>query len=133
MSENSLAPVVISAIAGVSAWVGTNFFAEPLLQFYKRRRSVRESLLYVANLDREIKGYDEAYNELRRHAAALDALDETAPYLVKLYLKARGYDLAGAAIGLIGFANSIGSHDGSRGVFRGRVRKALKFMGGSIS
>jgi hypothetical protein len=49
--------VVLSAVAGVCAWVGANFFAEPLLFFYKRRREIRESMLYVANVDASRKKF----------------------------------------------------------------------------
>jgi hypothetical protein len=127
---NTILTVAVSAIAGVCAWVGANFFAEPLLQFYKRRRAVRESMLYSANVDASRKElYDATYEELRRHAAALDALDETAPKVVKMWLRRRGFDLTAATSGILGFSNSLGSYDGSRGVFRDRIRKALRFKG----
>jgi hypothetical protein len=127
---NTIVPGSISAIAGVCAWVGANFFAEPLLNFYRRRRSIREAILYVANIDASRKeAYDAAYEELRRHAASLDALDETAPAAVKAWLRWRGYDLPSATKGVIGFSNSLGSYDGTRGVFRERLRKALLFKG----
>ena len=123
-------PTATSAVAGVYAWIGVNFFAEPLLNFYKRRRAIRESIIYAANVDKDRRDiYDSTYEELRRHAVALDALNETAPKVVKGWLRWRGFDLSGAATALFGFSNSIGSYDGSRDVFRQRIRKALRFIG----
>jgi hypothetical protein len=87
-------------------------------------------MLYAANVDSSRKEiYDSTYEELRRHAAALDALDETAPRIVKAWLRWRGFDISSATRGVIGFSNSLGSYDGSRETHRNRIRKALRFAG----
>jgi hypothetical protein len=118
----------VSAVAGVLAWIGTNFFAEPILYFHKRRRAVRETMLYAANVRADQPdAFTSAVEELRRHAAAMDALDETAPQAVKALLSWRGFDMSEAKTGLFGFAHNLANYDGSREVFRKRVRKALRF------
>jgi hypothetical protein len=126
----SLGSVAVSVVVGVAAWVMTNFFAEPLLYFYRRRRAVRESLLYAANVNAEVspsETYLATYDELRRHAAAFDALEETAPSLIKGCFRIRKYDLQAASAGIIGFSNSLSSSDGSRARFRAEIRNALRF------
>jgi hypothetical protein len=120
----------VSVVAGVFAWVGTNFFAEPLLGFHKRRRAIRETMLYAANVDAERSdAFNATYEELRRHAAAMDALDETAARAVKALLCWQGFNMSEAKTGLIGFSNSLATYDKSREIARNRIRKALRFRG----
>jgi len=127
---SALLTIAVSAFAGVLAWVGTNFFAEPLLSFYKRRRAIRESMLYAANVDATRPDvFDATYEELRRHAAAMDALDETAPRAVKALLSRQGFNMSEAKTGLIGFSNSLATYGRSREIARDRIRKALRFRG----
>jgi len=126
----ALITVTLSIFVGVFAWVATNFFAEPLLYFHKRRRAIRETMLYAANVgEGQPDIYNATYDELRRHAAAMDALDETAPRAVKALLGWQGFSMSEAKTGLIGFSNNLATYDGSRGVFRERIRKALLFRG----
>jgi hypothetical protein len=126
----SVSTIVVSAAVAVVTWIAANFFAEPLLSFYKRRRMVRESLLYVANVRNDISKpevYDAVCNELRRHAAAIEALDETAPSLIKFWFRKKNYDLREASDALIGFSNELSSTDGSRAKFRDRIQSALRY------
>ena len=51
---NVIVPAAVAGIFGVVSWIVINFFADPLLSFYRRRRAIHESLLYVANINEEI-------------------------------------------------------------------------------
>jgi len=124
----TLLTTAVSAVAAVIAWIGTNFFAEPLLYFFKRRRAIRETMMYAENV---VADQPDVFNatreELRRHAAAMCALDETAPRAVKAFLGWQQFNMSEAKTGLIGFTNNLANYDGSRAAFRDRIRKALRF------
>jgi hypothetical protein len=126
----ALLTIAISTFAGVFGWVAINFFAEPLLSFHKRRRAIRETMLYAANVDvKRRDAFDATYEELRRHAAAMDALDETVPRAVKTLIGWQGFNMPEAKTGLIGFSNSLATYEDSREKARNRIRKALRFRG----
>jgi hypothetical protein len=125
---NTVVPASVSAIAGVVAWIATNFFAAPLVEFRNLRKAVHESLFYNENVgdvstDERINS---ATAELRRHAAALNALWVTAPLIVKKYLLWRRYNVESASSSLTGFSNSIHLQDGSRAIHRHRIQKGLR-------
>lgn len=124
-----LSAAAVSAVFGVAAWVATNFVAEPLLHFYRQRRAIRESLFFTRNVD---KGWErqliiDAVNELRRHAASMEALSATAPNFVKKHLARRGFDMTAASSALTGLSNGFGSPDGERMILRDALERALKF------
>jgi hypothetical protein len=126
----SVGTIAASAVAATIAWIVTNFFAEPLLSFYKRRRAIHESLLYSANVSHDVSSKEDylaVYAKLRRHAAAINALEETAPALIKYWLHIRKFNLKVAGTALIGLGNSLSSDDGVRGKFRRQLQKALRF------
>jgi hypothetical protein len=125
---NVLLPAAISGFAGVCAWIVTNFFAEPLLEFRKLRKAVHESLFFNANvgsISREIS-IETASIDLRKFAAALNAFWVTAPAIVKNYLSRSGYNVEAASFNLVGFSNSIHLEEGSRAIHRHRIEKGLR-------
>lgn len=120
--------VVLTAAVGVMAWVVTNFVADPLLQFHRQRRAIHESLFFTANIGQGTNEADfsSAVDELRRHAARLDALWQTAPRPVQTYLRRRGYDLELASRAITGLSNNLRNRD-ERKIERNDIEKALLF------
>ena len=125
---STLLAAAVSGVAGVLAWIVTNFFAEPLLEFRKLRKAVHESLFFNANVGSISKGesIDVASVDLRRYAAALNAFWVTAPNVVKAYLARCGYNVEGASSNLVGFSNSIHLEEGTRAIHRYRIEKGLR-------
>jgi hypothetical protein len=124
-----VATSALSAAAAAIAWVATNFFAEPLLTFYRRRRAILESMIYCANVGSGSRDdvYLAAYNELRRHSAALSATWQTSPTAIRVWLRYRGFDLPAAASAILGFSNSLTTQDGSKALFRPKILSALRY------
>ena len=124
----SVVPAIVTGISAAVAWMITNFFLDPLLQFYPQRPAIYESLFFTANLHKDnaepmLAGMD----ELRRHAARLDALWQTCPTSIKWYLRKRGFDVELAARDLTGLSNALGSTPYARELHRHRVERGLKF------
>jgi len=126
--SSTLLAAAISGIAGVCAWVATNFFAEPLLDFRKLRKAIHESLFFNANVGNVSKdeSVESASIDLRKFAAALNAFWVTAPRIVKSYLLRCGYNVELASSNLVGFSNSIHLEEGSRAIHRHRIEKGLR-------
>jgi hypothetical protein len=126
---NTILAAAISAVVGVCAWIGTNFLVDPLLEFGRRRRAIHESLFFTANVANfsKAEAIENAEVELRRHAAALDALWATASFPVKKWLLWRGYDVKNAAANLTGFSNSLRLEDGEKAIHRNLIEKGLRY------
>jgi hypothetical protein len=70
---------------------------------------------------------ENAESELRRHAAALQALWATASLPVKRWLLWRGYNVESAAANLTGFSNSLRLKEGEKAIHRNHIEKGLRF------
>lgn len=123
-----LSAAAVSAVFGVVAWIAANFVAEPLLHFYRQRRAIRESVFFTRNVskDWERQLIIDAQEELRRHAATMEALSSTAPRFVKRYLAGRGFDPMAASAALTGLSNSFGSPHGERAIIIDAIERALR-------
>jgi len=121
-------PAIGTAAVGVMAWVVTNFVADPLLQFHRQRRAIHESLFFTANVGQGTNeaDFNSAVDELRRHAARLDALRQTAPRLVQACFGRRGYDLELASRAIVGLSNNLRNRDEMK-IERNDIEKALRF------
>lgn len=126
---NVIFPAAIAGGFGAIGWVATNFFAAPLLKFYRTRTLVHESLIFTANVASfsEKEEIQSARTELRRHASAIFALSATAPRQITNFLLKRGYNLELAAKGLIGFSNSVELDDGSKAIHRNQIEVGFHF------
>ena len=125
------APLVTAAVSGavgVIAWIVTNFFAEPLLEFRKLRKAVHESLFFYANVGSisTDKSKELAATELRKLGAALTALWVTAPKITKFCISSCGYNVELASSDLFGLSNSIHLEEGSKAIHRHRIEKGLR-------
>ncbi len=121
--------MLITAMVAIAAWFGTHFAGNPLIKFYSLRERIHQSLFFTANVgtDDPVR-YDRAVEELRRHAAALDALRVTLPFFPKWYLTGRrGYKLEEAVGGITGLSNRLYSETGEKAIHRDKIEIGLKF------
>lgn len=123
-----LSSTILALLAGVLGWFATHFFARPLLKAYDYREKAHGLTFYTANvLPDDGEKYKDAVAELRRLAAQMGALSTVMPWYCWRILVYAHIDLGGAAGGLTGLSNSLGSTDGSKKVHRNQVEKALNF------
>lgn len=121
-----LCSMLLTAIVAVAAWFVTHFVGNPLVKFYLLRGKIHESLFFTANVGTDDPArYDKAVEELRRHAAALDALRVTLPRFPKWVLNKRGYKLEEAVSGITGLSNRLGITGGEKAIHRNRIEHGL--------
>jgi hypothetical protein len=124
----TIVSAIVAAIFGVIAWVITNVFADPLLQFERQRRAIHESLFFTDNVHKDNKELLAAgMEELRRHGASLNALWQTCPAVIKWWLRLWGNDLELAFNNLTGLSNALASGTYQKEGHRHQIEKGLRF------
>ena len=119
--------MLLTAMVAVAAWFVAHFVGNPFIKFYSLRERIHQSLFFTANVGTDDPRFDKAVEELRRHAAALDALLVTLPRFPKWFLNRRGYKLAEAVSGITGPSNSLGITEGEKAIHRNKIELGLKF------
>jgi hypothetical protein len=100
-------------ILGGIGWLGTNFFATPLLDFYKLRKQVDEEVNRTRDiwLAASTADHDKAAGSLRDLGAKVRSTKTTASLLLRFYLFLLGYNLDKAGVSLIGLSDSLRDPD----------------------
>lgn len=122
--------MLLTGIVAIAAWFGTHFVGNPFIKFYSLRERIHQSLFFTANVGTDDPRFDKAVEELRRHAAALDALRVTLPCFPKWFLNKRGYKLEEAVSGIAGLSNrlgNVGNERGEKAIHRSKLECGLKF------
>ncbi len=102
--------MVTWAIAGASGWLAINTVARPLLAFWDDRQRAIEilrtdgAIAWSASQDRML----EVHRRVREVAARLAYYAEASAAVVRVYCRARGYDLTLADKVLRGLADTMG-------------------------
>ncbi len=121
--------MLLTAIVALVTWFGTHFVGNPFIKFYSLREKIHQSLFFTANTgarDDDPARYDKAVEELRRHAAALDALRVTLPSFPKWVLNKRGYKLEEVVSGITSLSNTL-DVAGEKAIYRNKIECGLKF------
>jgi hypothetical protein len=119
--------VMLGLAGGVIAWFAANFYGRSLVLFFELRALAHEEMLFSADLTPALDPvqYNASAERLRRIAARLKALAETALPAVKRLWLFSGYNPSAAADLLVRYAYSF--DPGQRRRLRSEVEKALRF------
>jgi hypothetical protein len=130
---SQLTTILISStsgfVGGVAAWFCGNYLGRPIIQFWNLRSETRRSLYYYANINPypplNPRDVAEAQESIRWLAARFDAMRTSSPTLILKAFAWQGYDLAGAALGLTGLSNTLGTESDAV-LFLVQAERALK-------
>lgn len=123
-SENIL-PLFGTLLVGVAGY----FTINPIRRFYRLREKAHETIQFTANVfdpEKDEERYKEAHTEIRRLAAQLGALVDTASWPVRWYFRRCDYRPKDASAGLYGLSNTLSNRSGERAANQWDVEKALK-------
>lgn len=125
---NTALPVLGTFCLGIFGWLVTHFVGRQILEFYKLRRSIHETLLQSRRFGKKDFGTERYYNIINQIdllSTKLIALFSSASPITRLYFKAFRYNLTNASVGLIQLSLKVGDFEYSI-VFRYDVEKALR-------
>ena len=130
MSLSALIAWAGSSVFAFVTWGLCNYAFPAYRDFTKERAQVRETFYSFANIRErhptDLARANEGSAEFGRLAARMEGLRTGLPWLLRIVLSCRGYDLEGATTGLTGLSNALWVNAGHSAVFRVQAQKALR-------
>lgn len=121
-------PLLGTLVVGALGWWITYWIANPIIEFERTRKAVREEMYYTRNVQGDWRNdrIEQAEDVIRRQAARIEATSAAASKPVRWYFQFRRYDLTGARMGLNGLANAFRATTEERAILRHEVETALR-------
>ena len=125
---DTVLPVAGAFAVGAIGWWVTHWIANPITEFERTRKAVREEMYYTRHVQKDWRNdrIEQAEDVIRRLAARIEAASASASKPVRWYFRCRRYDLPTAYSGLTGLSNAFRATTEERAISRYEVESALR-------